>query len=73
MKWTTEPPTEPGWFFVSWKPDWCFADEIVRVRYKWESGRKTDKLVVCPAGTEAQYDLDVAQMWAGPIPEPDEA
>lgn len=73
MKWTTETPTEPGWYFVSWKPEWCFADEIVRVRYKRNHCMDTGILVVCPTGTEAQYCLDIAQRWAGPIPEPEEA
>lgn len=71
-KWTTTPPTKPGWYWVRWKPDWCFADEIVRVRHKRGRCRDTGELVVCPTGTDAQYALDIALWWSGPIDEPEE-
>ncbi len=73
LAWTTDPPTVPGYYWVSWKVGWNFADEIVRVRFRRRNCRDTDELIVAPVGTEAQYNLDIAQMWAGPIPEPQHA
>lgn len=72
LVWTTNQPTEPGYYWMSWKPDWCFADEIVQVRFKRYRCQNTNELVVCPAGTEAQYGLGIAQKWAGPIPQPED-
>ena len=66
MKWTTELPTEPGWY---WLREYGQQPIIVRV--------KKDKDVPGILLAEAVY-LNIAVQilvgceWAGPIPEPEE-
>lgn len=71
MKWTTEPPTKPGFY-------WCKVEDeasIVEVS-EWHA-EELDKnlLVVELIGNEEKFILDEilsseGPLWSGPIPEP---
>lgn len=70
MKWTKEPPAEPGWYWVSY----CGRmEQIVWVERGW-LGRITTH-ALWPSGDSAVIKLDNAKdySWAGPIPEPEDA
>lgn len=66
MKWTHEPPTQPGWYF------WRCGDNYRCVHVWWRGGTKrlgygVEKYSAClNFGTPGEE-------WAGPIPEPEEA
>ncbi len=59
MRWTTEFPSTPGWYWLR-RPD--FEDEIVKVE---DAG---DELLVW-SGDFCYENLEDAE-WAGPIPAP---
>lgn len=69
MKWTTERPAEPGYY---WLADDAFA-KIVRVRLVEAgtyAGQTQDILQACE-GDQAVGDVDqIEGKWAGPIEEP---
>ena len=62
MKWTTEPPTEPGFYWVK-----EYRDSVPNIVLTYDTGEESLK---CEDG---QYVLlmDTAK-WAGPIQEPEE-
>lgn len=69
LVWTTSQPTEPGYYWVSWKHAWSHEpDTIVKLAYRWHG--KNKKLVIL--GDWVAHGLDIAQKWAGPIPQPED-
>ena len=63
MKWTKEPPTEPGWY-------WCkdaLDTEIVNIDYFQSTG-----LCVFIKRDYEAYALPRDAEWAGPIPMPED-
>lgn len=66
MKWTKQPPTEPGWYF------WRWDNSTIRVFYVSE--RKSGRLGygVCKGSASCIVDDDDDVEWAGPFPEPEE-
>jgi len=67
MKWTKEPPTKPGWYWVKGKYD-RWPIEISR-------NRNGDLSVNCNEGDYSipEYkSMRRIELWSGPIPEPEE-
>lgn len=63
MKWTTERPTKPGWYW--WR----------RIVPGWDAYKRPRCINVAP-GPEGvylqQWSIAEGAEWAGPIPEPEE-
>lgn len=68
MVWTTEPPTVPGWYWYQC----CFSPaRIAQIKYR---GLDTDRMIASFAGNkEDEWVENMAALWAGPIPGPEEA
>ena len=64
-QWTTEPPTEPGWY---WRQQGHCIPTIVKVTDR-NFGRGEKCLAV--DGETREYFLTCNAQWAGPIPEPE--
>ena len=65
MKWTNEPPKEPGYY---WLDDGVCAPQVVAVHKHIINGK-----VLYIDGNEFDRDVDNQNCkWAGPIPEPEE-
>lgn len=64
LQWTTETPTEPGWYFIRYKGKVtiCYAT------YPKGSSHMTYLVIGSPDAWSSEY----ADEWAGPIPEPEE-
>jgi len=76
MKWTTENPTEPGWYWVKHP----FFNKIIAKIYKYVSQgfddeKGTEILFVSESGPSKQLDSNFYRNceWAGPISEPVES
>lgn len=67
MKWTTKPPTQPGWYFWRWRKS--------TMRVFHVAPRKNGRLGygVCKGSASCLVHDDDDEEWAGPIPEPEEA
>ena len=57
MKWSKQPPTEPGWYWIKWKNG---GRHVIRVFHGRFAG----------SGTK---ELRMIEKFAGPIPEPTES
>ena len=62
-QWTTEKPTEPGWYWVKERDIWRSIAFIGAVQFE-------ERTVITESGREVPFD-DVL-VWSGPIPEPTE-
>jgi hypothetical protein len=62
LVWTTEPPTEPGWYWVRWKNGLCDV----------ELGRLTDVPIGAMLLEHQMLGFANFSHFAGPIPEPQE-
>ena len=73
LTWTSEPPTEPGFYFVQ-EQDYCVTRRVLYVFKK----NRTLHIGVSKMSrhfhtkTLHQFVKDYKFMWAGPIPEPKE-
>lgn len=70
MKWTSEPPKEPGWY---WYKD---PSETPSVAYVYDKSHGSLMIENCP-GPERSMVLTfhpdrTRGLWSGPIPEPEE-
>ena len=65
LRWTTDTPTEPGWYFVRYKG----KVTICRADYPKGSPYMTYRVVGSPGAWMMDEHSDE---WAGPIPEPQE-
>lgn len=75
MKWTTDNPTQPGWYWMRAESGTFFMGgipaQVVRVR----RSRDSEELTFIPRGwTTMTVEVEYARgiEWAGPIPIPDE-
>lgn len=65
QKWTTEPPTKPGWYWARPGPKW--TDRETQAVQVMSIG--STRLVSAP-GCDGFTDLDYYDLWAGPIEAP---
>ena len=70
MKWTTEPPTKPGWYWARY--DGCYPVCIQVAARAVLTDSSYSKFFVRVNHDLSQSDLDFDQ-YCGPIPEPEEA
>lgn len=72
LHWTTETPTEPGWYW--WRPEKNIVPHMVYV--VWESTMRSvqkDRMFVLYPHSDVEFAVDERPgQWAGPIPEPEE-
>lgn len=73
LQWTTELPTEPGWYW--WRPEKNIVPHMVYV--VWESTMRSvqkDRMFVLYPHSDVEFAVDERPgEWAGPIPEPQES
>lgn len=79
MKWTNEPPTEPGWYFYQ-RIDGDYPIRVGFVAHKTYTARWSMDLFETLTLFKHPYEefgtiiaeITVPMRWAGPIPEPEE-
>ena len=70
MKWTTDKPTEPGWYWIDDGDGWDFSVVKVSLNYKQDlfvSSIYNEDNEAVPIN-----EFDYVTRWAGPIPEPED-
>ena len=65
LVWTSEPPTEPGWWWYDFNGEFGSTPTEVWVT--------TDEIWARPLGTISRPIHEWKGRWAGPIPEPRES
>lgn len=68
LKWTSEPPTEPGFYFVKWPRA---SMRVVEITNKLCDNGSHMELFANGYGVHCSVSyFDRRTQWAGPIPEP---
>ena len=71
LRWTTEPPTVPGWYWVRWSPrkPWSGQSEVEVVEVLVP---KSGAVYLDHCGRSPEWESLSANWleWSGPIPEP---
>lgn len=71
MKWTSEPPTEPGWYWNSWGIPTPDPDMLLVERRADGRLHASDIWDTSSDGLEWGLLVSFGSYWAGPIPHPE--
>ncbi len=67
MRWTYQPPTKPGWYWVRRREDIFNIEPTIAKVWKWSRRLRVDVPgVLFNVAINDTYEME----WAGPIPEP---